>query len=164
MTFKLDSLFNSPDKTYLDTNDLTVLSQYVSSLPERIAVYRILRDQELAVMQPIADALQQRSQEPEAKVERSVRNGLMVLRYVAMAMLLDDSAFVEGRLQGWLPEMVKAHETQALDQQLFKLLDQQLAKLLTPAQLNLLKPSLAKAQELMLDARETVPDALASLL
>jgi hypothetical protein len=79
-------------------------------------------------------------------------------------MLLDDSAFVEGRLQGWLPEMVKAHETQALDQQLFQLLDQQLAKLLTPAQLNLLKPGLAQAQGLMLNTRETVPDVLAGLL
>jgi hypothetical protein len=164
MTSKLDSLFNATEKSYLDTNDLTLLSQYVSSIPERIVVYRILRDQEIAIMQPIADALEQRSNEPEAKVERSVRNGLMVLRYVAMAMLLDDSAFVEGRLQGWLPEMVKAHETQALDQQLFQLLDQQLAKLLTPAQLNLLKPGLAQAQGLMLNTRETVPDVLAGLL
>jgi hypothetical protein len=150
MTFKLDSLFENAEKPYLDANDLTLLSQYVSSIPERIAVYRILRDQEIAIMQPIADALQQRTQEPEEKVERSVRNGLMALRYVAMAMLLDDSAFVEGRLQGWLPEMVKAHETQALDQQLFQLLDQQLAKVLSPAQMNLLKPGLTKARELLL--------------
>ena len=150
MTFKLDSLFESVDKPYLDANDLTLLSQYVSSIPERIAVYRILRDQEVTIMQPIADDLQNRTQEPEAKVERSVRHGLMVLRYVAMAMLLDDNTFVEGRLQGWLPEIVKAHETQALDQHLFQRLEQQLATVLTPAQMNLLKPGLAKAQTLLL--------------
>lgn len=169
MTFKLDSLFESAGKPYLDANELTMLSQYVSSVPERIAVYRILRDQEIAIMQPIADALQQRTQEPEAKVERSVRNGLMVLRYVAMAMLLDDGAFVEGRLQGWLPEMVQAHETQPLDQQLFQLLEQQLAKVLTPAQMNLLKPGLTKAQDLMLGDASPAPaaadlDPLAGLL
>lgn len=171
MTFKLDSLFESADKPYLDANDLTLLSQYVSSIPERIAVYRTLRDQEVAIMQPIADALAQRTQEPEAKVERSVRNGLMVLRYVAMAMLLDDNAFVQGRLQGWLPEIVQAHETQALDQQLFQLLDQQLAKVLTPAQINLLKPGLTKARDLLLGtagAASPAPvedlDPLASLL
>ena len=164
MTFKLDALFNDPEKTYLDTNDLTLLSQYVSSIPERIAVYRVLRDQELAIMQPIADALLQRSGEPEAKVERSVRNGLMVLRYVAMAMLLDDSDFVEGRLRGWLPEMVKAHETQPLDQLLFQLLDQQLPKVLTPAQINLLRPGLAKAKNLVLGTSEAAADPLASLL
>lgn len=168
MTFKLDSLFESAEKPYLDANDLTMLSQYVSSIPERIAVYRILRDQEVAIMQPIADALQQRTPEPEDKVERSVRNGLMVLRYVAMAMLLDDSAFVAGRLQGWLPEMVQAHETQVLDQHLFQLLDQQLARVLTPAQINLLKPGLTKARDLLLGSASPDPaadlDPLAGLL
>lgn len=156
MTFKLDALFDSPDKQYLDASDLSTLSQYVSSLPERMAVYRTLRDQEIAIMQPIADALEQRAGHPEAMVERSVRNGLMVLRYAAMAMLLDDEGFVDDRLQGWLPEMVKAYETQAADQMLFQLLQQQLGKVFSPAQLGLLKPSLEKAQSLMLNTRETV--------
>ncbi|WP_017297020.1 hypothetical protein [Nodosilinea nodulosa] len=162
MTFKLDALFNSPDKQYLDASDLSTLSQYVSSIPERMAVYRTLRDQEVAIMQPIADALQQQAGHAEPLVERSVRNGLMVLRYAAMAMLLDDDGFVADRLQGWLPEMVKAYETQVVDQQLFQLLYQQLGKVFSPAQLNLLKPSLEKAQNLMLNTRETV--TLAGLL
>ncbi|WOD40704.1 hypothetical protein [Nodosilinea sp. E11] len=162
MTFKLDALFDSPEKQYLDANDLSLLSQYVSSIPERMTVYRTLRDQEIAIMQPIADALQQQGGHAEALVERSVRNGLMVLRYVAMAMLLDDDAFVEERLRGWLPEMVKAYDTQAVDQQLFQLLQQQLAKVFSPAQVNLLKPNLEKAQDLILNTRETV--TLAGLL
>ncbi|TVQ13533.1 MAG: hypothetical protein EA368_02055 [Leptolyngbya sp. DLM2.Bin27] len=162
MTFKLDTLFDAPDKQYLDANDLSTLSQYVSSLPERMVVYRTLRDQEVAIMQPIADALEQQGGHSEALVERSVRNGLMIVRYVAMAMLLDDEAFIEDRLQGWLSEMVKAYETQAVDQQLFQLLNRQLSKLFTPAQVNLLKPSLEQAQRLMLDTRETV--TLAGLL
>ncbi len=156
MTFKLDTLFDAPDKQYLDTHDLGILSQYVSSIPERMAVYRTLRDQEIAIMQPIADALQQQGGHPEALVERSIRNGLMVMRYAAMAMLLDDAGFVEDRLQGWLPEMVKAYETQAIDQQLFQLLNQQLTKMFSPAQLNLIKPGLEKAHSLMLNTRETV--------
>jgi hypothetical protein len=164
MTFKLDTLFDEPDKRYLDASDLGILSQYVSSIPERMAVYRTLRDQEIAIMQPIADALQQQGGHPEALVERSVRNGLMVLRYVAMAMLLDDDGFVEERLQGWLPEMVKAYETQTVDEQLFHLLNQQLGKVFSPAQINLLKPSLDRAKSLMLNPRETVNATLAGLL
>jgi hypothetical protein len=164
MTFKLDALFDAPDKQYLDAADLSVLSQYVSSIPDRMAVYRTLRDQEIAIMQPIADALQQQGGHPEPLVEHSVRNGLMVLRYAAMAMLIDDATFVENRLQGWLPEMVKAYETQAVDQQLFQLLNQQLGKVFSPPQLNLLKPSLDKAQALMLNSRETVNATLAGLL
>jgi hypothetical protein len=164
MTFKLDALFDTPDKKYLDASDLSILSQYVSSIPERMAVYRTLRDQEIAIMQPIADVLQQQGGHSEPMVERSVRNGLMVLRYVAMAMLLDDDNFVEDRLQGWLPEMVKAYETQTIDQQLFQLLDKQLGKVFSPAQFNLLKPSLEKAQGLMLNTRETITATLAGLL
>ncbi|MBE9136078.1 hypothetical protein IQ254_02480 [Nodosilinea sp. LEGE 07088] len=163
MAFKLDTLFDAPDKKYLNASDLSILSQYVSSIPERMAVYRTLRDQEVAIMQPIADVLQQQGGHPEPMVERSVRNGLMVLRYVAMAMLLDDDSFVEERLQGWLPEMIKAYDTQAIDQQLFQLLEKQLSKVFSPAQLNLLKPSLEKAQGLMLNTRETVTPTLAGL-
>ena len=115
MTFKLDALFESPDKRYLDANDLSILSQYVSSIPERVRVYRTVRDQEVTIMQAVADTLQQQTNQPEDLVERSIRNGLMVLRYVAMAMLLDDQGFIEERLRGWLPEIVKAYETQAID-------------------------------------------------
>lgn len=163
MTFKLDALFESPDKRYLDASDLNVLSQYVSSIPERVAVYRTLRDQEAGIMQAVADTLQQQGNQSEALVERSIRNGLMVLRYVAMAMLLDDQAFVEERLRGWLPEIVKAYETQALDKQLFQLLEQKLATAMSPAQLSLLKPNLDKAQAIMFETRETVGSSIGSL-
>jgi hypothetical protein len=163
MTFKLDALFDSPDKRYLDANDLSVLSQYVSSIPERVAVYRTVRDQEVAIMQAVADTLQQQTNQPEALVERSIRNGLMVLRYVAMAMLLDDQGFVEERLRGWLPEIVKAYETQALDRQLFQLLEQKLASVLTQPQLRLVKPMLDRAQAIMLDTRETVAPSMAGV-
>ncbi len=164
MTFKLDALFDSPEKRYLDANDLNLLSQYVSSIPERVTVYRTLRDQEVAIMQEVANALQQQSGQPDALVERSIRNGLMVMRYVAMAMLLDDQAFVEERLRGWLPEIVKAYETQALDRQLFQLLSQKLAAVLTPAQMSLLKPSLEKAQAIIFETRETVGSTIGGLL
>ena len=56
MTFKLDALFDSPDKQYLDANDLSTLSQYVSSIPERMAVYRTLRDWEQGISRPDAAA------------------------------------------------------------------------------------------------------------
>ncbi|NMF84814.1 hypothetical protein [Nodosilinea sp. P-1105] len=155
MTLKLDALFDAPGKPYLDTDDLSILSQYISSIPDRTAVYRILRDQEVAIMQPIADALQQVSSQPERVVERSVRNGLMVLRYVAMGMLLDDPTYLASRLQGWMAEIAQAYDTQSLDQQLFQLLQQQLAKVLTPAQCRLLQPGLEAAQALM-QADQTV--------
>jgi hypothetical protein len=161
MNFKLDALFDATNQPYLEDDALGVISQYISSVPERLNVYGLLRDNEVNIMQPIADALSQMPNQSEVAVERSVRNGLMVMRYIAMAMLLDDPHYLEERLKGWLPDMVKAYETQALDQQFFHMLPQQLAQILSPAQQHMLKPSLDKAQSLMLQANEP---ALAGVL
>ncbi|HEY9736516.1 MAG TPA: hypothetical protein V6D06_09540 [Trichocoleus sp.] len=165
MNPKLDALFNEPEKRYLNAEELSVLSQYVSSIPERMKVYRLLRDQEVALMQPVADALQQQLPEmAEAALERSVRNGLLILRYAAMAMLMDDEQFVDHRLQGWLPEIAKAYNTQAVDQKLFEILSQRLAQTLPPQQMSLLKPCLSKAQALLSSDRETVSSISAPLV
>jgi hypothetical protein len=43
---------------------------------------------------------QQMPNQSEVLVERSVRNGLMVMRYIAMAMVLDDTNYLEERLRG----------------------------------------------------------------
>ena len=40
---------------------LSILSQYVSSIPERVRVYRTVRDQEVTIMQAVADTLQQQT-------------------------------------------------------------------------------------------------------
>ncbi|MBD0269676.1 MAG: hypothetical protein ICV77_15455 [Cyanobacteria bacterium Co-bin8] len=119
--------------------------------------YRLLRDQEVALMQPVADSLQQQMPDvPEATLEFSVRSGLLVLRYAAMAMLMDDEVFVEERLRGWLPEMVKAYNTEAVDQKLFEALAQRLSQTLPPQQMSLLKPCLEKAKSLLKSVRDTV--------
>ncbi|HEY9763756.1 MAG TPA: hypothetical protein V6D07_14585 [Trichocoleus sp.] len=157
MNPKLDALFDEPEKRYLNADELSVLSQYVSSIPERMKAYRLIRDQEIALMQPVADTLQQQMPNAsEALLERSVRNGLLILRYAAMAMLVDDEAFMDQRLQGWLPEMAKAYNTQAIDQKLLEIMISRLSQALPPQQMSLLKPSLAKAQAILKNSRETV--------
>lgn len=156
MNPKLETLFDEPDKRYLNVEELNLLSQYVGSLPERIKIYRQLRNEEIAIMQPIADELQrQMPQESEASIERSLRNALLALRYAAMAMLLDDQQFIQQRLEGWLPEIVKAHNTQAIEKVLYSLLNQQLAKVFTAQQLSLIQPVLQVAQRMVLPSSES---------
>jgi hypothetical protein len=111
MNFKLDALFDATDKPYLDDNALGVITQYISSVPDRLKIYGLIRDNEVNIMQPIADALQQMPNQSDVLVERSVRNGLMVMRYMAMAMVLDDTNYLEERLEGWLPDIVKVYDT-----------------------------------------------------
>lgn len=167
MNPKLQTLFDEPEKRYLGTEELNLLSQYVGSLPERIKVYRQLRDQELSLMQQVADQLQQSI--PEASVElqeRAIKTALLVLRYSAMAMLLDDPAFVEQRLEGWLRPILAAYETQSVDTVLHELLNQQLTQLLTTQQMGLLAPSLKQAQDMLLqsDTDSNDNDPLKSLV
>jgi hypothetical protein len=146
----LEALFDEPEKRYLQPDELNVLSQYVSSMPERIKVYRQLRDDEVQTMQPVADQLQQRfTQVPEDSLKRSIQHGLLVLRYAAMAMLMDDPSFVTKRLQSWLPDMVAAYDTLAVDETLHQLLAQRLSSSLTAQQFALLSPALTVAKQLL---------------
>lgn len=150
MNSKLEALFEQPGKRYLDAADLNILSQYASSIPERLKVYRLLRDQEVVLLQPVADLLQQQRPDLSATVlERSLRNGLLLLRYVALAMLMDDPAYISARLQSWLPEMIQSYNSQAVDLALHELLSQRLAQLLLAPQFNLLRPSLEQAKALI---------------
>jgi hypothetical protein len=164
MNPKLDALFNEPEKRYLNADELSVLSQYVSSIPERVKVYRQLRDQEIAIVQPVVDAVQPQFPDvDEATFERCVRNLLLILRYSATAMLMEDAAFVEARLKGWLPEMVKAYGTEAVDQKLLDTLAQRLTQALPPQHMSLLKPGFDQARALIIGSREAVNNVSAPL-
>jgi hypothetical protein len=146
----LETLFDEPEKRYLQPDELNLLSQYVSSVPERIKVYRQLRDGEVQIMQPVADQLQQRfSQVPEAALKRSIQNGILVLRYTAMAMLTDDSGLMTTRLQSWLSDIVAAYDTLAVDEALHQLLAERLASSLTAQQFALLSPALEIAKQML---------------
>jgi hypothetical protein len=146
----LNALFDEPEKRYLQADELNMLSQYVGSLPERITVYRQLRSDELTVMQQVADSLQRQfPQESEDRLKRSLQNGMLALRYAAMAMLMDDPEFVTKRLQSWLPEMVEAYGTRAIDESLHVLLAQQLSSQFSAQQVSLLMPGLNAAKALL---------------
>ncbi|MDI9638139.1 hypothetical protein QQ054_35255 [Oscillatoria amoena NRMC-F 0135] len=148
---KLETLFEEAENRYLKPEELNVLSQYVESLPERLEVYRQIRDREIDIMQTVADRLTaQFPQESKETLERSIKNALLMLRYCAMAMLLNDEAFVKERLLGWLAQSIQTYKTQPIDSALYKLLNQQLAQSLTAKQINLLKPALVLAQTSLL--------------
>jgi hypothetical protein len=148
---QLESLFDEAESRYLKPEELGVLSQYVDSLPQRLETYRLLRDQELDLMQQVADQLQTAMpQEKTETLERSIKYALLMLRYCAMAMLLNDNSFVQNRLLSWLTRTVQTYNTQTVDMALYRLLNQRLSQVLTPQQLSLLKPPLALAQSTLL--------------
>lgn len=150
MNPKLEALFDEPEKAYLQAEELNALSQFVSSLPERINFYQRLRNEEVTLMQAVADALQQKfPQESEDKLKRSLQNAILMVRYAAMAMLTDDVDMVTKRLATWLPEIVAAYDTQAIDAALYALIKEQFAGRFSPAQMALLSPGVDAAERLI---------------
>jgi hypothetical protein len=144
---QIEALFDEAETRYLKPEELTLINQYVGSLPARLDAYRAVRDRELEVMQWVADQLQsQCPNEPVEALERSLKNALLVLRYCAMGMLLDDEAFVQTRLLRWLTETLKVYDSKAIDELLYRLLNQRLAQTLNQKQASLLIPQLQKAE------------------
>ncbi|MBW4578513.1 MAG: hypothetical protein KME42_02945 [Tildeniella nuda ZEHNDER 1965/U140] len=148
---QIETIFDEAEHRYLKSEELGVINQYVSSLPERIDTYRTLRDRELAIMQQVADQLETvLPQETVENLERSLKNALLLLRYSAMGMLLNDEAFVQERLLSWLTTTLSIYNTRAIDTALFRLLNQRLTQALTAQQINLVGPYIAKVQTAIL--------------
>ncbi|MBL1174038.1 hypothetical protein [Pantanalinema sp. GBBB05] len=147
---QIEALFDEAENRYLKPEELNLISQYVTSLPARLEAYRTLRDQELAIMQQVADQLQATMpQEKVEQLERCIKNAMLMLRYCAMGMLLHDPSFVKDRLVGWVSNSMTAFNTQEIDATLYRLLNQQLTVSLDPKHLSLLQPQLNLAQGLL---------------
>jgi hypothetical protein len=147
----IEALFDNAESRYLKADELSILNQYVDSLPERLEVYRQLRNREIEIMQPVADELEAAlPNESKEKLERCLKHAILILRHAAMAMLLNDENYVQHRLLTWIEKTAKAFNTQAIDRLLYPILDRQLSQVLTPAQINLIKPPLMLAQNALL--------------
>jgi hypothetical protein len=148
---QIEALFDEAENRYLKAEELSLMSEYVGSLPARMDTYRMVRDRELEVMQWVADQLQTAMpQENMETLERCIKNALLVLRYCAMGMLLNNDSFVKEKLQGWFTGMIKVYNTQEVDITLYRLLNQRLSQTINPQQLELLAPQLRVAETLLL--------------
>ncbi|NEQ52926.1 MAG: hypothetical protein F6K11_22770 [Leptolyngbya sp. SIO3F4] len=149
-----------PDKSYLTAQQIGHLSQYVGSLADRIRAYRQLREWEINLLQELIDRLPVEVQQNTSAVEQSIKQTILILRYAALGMLVDDVNLGRRRLEGWLPTMVETYQTQAIDKLLHRSLNQQLPRLLTDSQFAMLKPSLEAAQQLLETVEEKLLDSI----
>ena len=145
MNSTIQSLLYDADERYLKASDIVAFKSYTSSLAQRLETYELLRDKEIVIFQPIANQLLAIFPDQQQDLERSLKNWLAVLRYCAMAMLLNSPEFLERRLLEWLTDIVRVHQVQAIDTALYKALQKQLPQLLADKQYALLQPFLAQA-------------------
>lgn len=148
---QLTQLFDEAESRYLKPDEIATVHQYITSLPERLDAYRSLRDQELNLMQRVADQLQRDFANTSIDtLKRSLKHALLLLRTSAMAMLLDDETYLQKRLLQWLTPTMQVYQTQAINTALYRSLNQQLQQTLTLPQLQRLKPMLVLAQTTLL--------------
>lgn len=145
-----------PERSYLTPQEIGSLGRYVSSLSDRIRAYRQLREWEINLIQELVDRLPVTVQKNTEALEQSIKQTILILRYAALGMLVDDVNLGRRRLKQWLPTMVEVYQTRPIDVLLHRSLNQQLPRLLTDSQFALLQPALESAQQLleMIDSEE----------
>ncbi len=147
MTPVIENLFHEAESRYLKPEATAEVSQYMASLKERTGLYRTLRDQEIAWMQPIADNLEQTfPSEQTARLENSLCHAMLSLRHCAMAMLMDDPTYLDSRFLGWFKESMEIHATLEIDSHLHTAMRRQLSTVLNAQQFRLLTPFLDRVK------------------
>lgn len=144
---KIQELINQAQDRYLASDELGLMESYVSSLPDRLKLYKLIRDREIDILQSVAD--QVTSELPNVTVEDlelGIKNLVLVLRYSSMAMLLNDENFLKERLLSWLEGIMSMRDLRRLNDTLYKLLNQTLRQQFSPSQLALLQPLITAAQ------------------
>ena len=150
---EIEALLDHAETRFLKNEELAAFKRYAATLAQRLKVYEFLRDKEVAIFQPIANQLQEIfPQEKQENLERSITHWVLALRHCAMAMLLNDSVFLQERLLGWLSGIVQAHQSQEIEATIWKLLQARLKELLSEQAIAILQPFLDQASTILLMA------------
>ncbi|MDF0556624.1 phycobilisome protein [Kamptonema sp. UHCC 0994] len=150
---EIEALLDHAETRFLKNEELATFKRYAATLAQRLKVYEFLRDKEVAIFQPIANQLQEIfPQEKQENLERSITHWVLALRHCAMAMLLNDSVFLQERLLGWLSGIVQAHQSQEIEATIWKLLQARLKELLSEQAIAILQPFLDQASTILVTA------------
>ncbi|QIZ71685.1 phycobilisome protein [Oxynema aestuarii] len=142
---EMKALIEKAQEQYLKSDDLLRFRRHVASLAQRLQAYKVLRDREEEIFQPIADTLVETfPNESQETLERSLKYWLSAMRHCAAAMLASDSDYLNARLQ-WLTGLMGARDTQEIDRKIDALLRDRVAATLSQKQLAVFEPYLKKA-------------------
>lgn len=150
---KIEALIEEAENRYLKPEEIEAFKQYAILIAQSLKVYESLRDKEIEIFQPVADKLVIAFPQTEQEIlEKVLKHWLMVLRYCAMAMLLNDQEYLQRHLLDWLKGLVQTHQTTEIEAKVYELLQERLKELLSPQALALLQPFLEKARSTLLEA------------
>jgi hypothetical protein len=150
----LRTLLYDSEIAYLQGQQIYLFKHRIDALKESLEVYERLRDREIAIFQPIADELLKAFPMENPKlIERALKHWLSIMRYCAMAMLLNNPEFLQHRLLEWLTDVVQAYQMEAIENHLYELLQASLKTVLSDQQFALIQPFLAQARTTLVSVK-----------
>ncbi|WP_299416447.1 hypothetical protein [Acaryochloris sp. IP29b_bin.148] len=142
MQSTFEDLARAAEDHYLQPTEMNSFKQQVDALQDRLTVYEAIRDHELVIFQTIADQLHKEpASNSPSDIEKVLTHWIAVLRYSAMAMLMDQPEVLTDQL-GWLTDVVSGDEYLSLHQHISELLHQCLHSVLAEDQIMLIEPFL----------------------
>lgn len=152
----LTNFFHLSQHHYLEDAEIREFKHHTDLLGQRLELYELLRDQEIPIFQSVAEQLEATFPEANPKVlEKALKHWLSVIRYAAMAMLMNNHEYLQHRLLEWLTDIIYAHNLQEIEESLSEFLEIKLSELLTGDQLALLNPFLEQAKTTLLTKPES---------
>ena len=152
MINQLNLLFHAAEEGYLQDSELQEYEIAIGNLKERLELYEKLRELEGKLVQRLALNLEESyPNEPPSRLQLALKQWVLVMRYCAMAMLLDDPDFLRYRLLEWLSDVIVAHNLQELENSLNGFLQRRLKKFLTGDERQLITPYLSQARTMLME-------------
>lgn len=152
MQSDLKAILYKAEDHYLQKTEIKDFQNSVASLAQRLETYQCLRDKEIKIFQPIAEELVRAYPEENPKLlEKALKHWLAIMRYSAMAMLINNPEYLQRQILDWLTEMIQAHQMQSVESTIYDSLLLRLEKVLTQQQFALIRPFLDQAQADLLD-------------
>ncbi|MEL6495384.1 MAG: phycobilisome protein [Cyanobacteria bacterium J06623_7] len=150
MIAEIDDLIYQAEAAYLVPTDLGIFKTRVLYLEQRLKIYEQLRELETEVFQYAANYLSDVFvDESPANIKLALKHWLIIMRYCGMAMLSNDSQYLEQRILNWLPEQIAAYEIQELERNLYSCLRKRFKKLLGGESFSILEPYLEQCQRVL---------------
>jgi hypothetical protein len=152
---EIEVLLDQAENRFLKAEELVAFKRQAATLAQRLKIYEFLREKEVSIFQPVANKLQEAFPDEKQEIlERSLKHWLLVLRYCAMAMLLNDRSFLEQRLLDWLAGLVEAHQTQKIELTICNLLQTRIEEILSEQARAILQPFLDQAQSILIQGNQ----------
>jgi hypothetical protein len=145
MFTNLERLSVEVDGRYATSEELDFLKSYFQTFKYRISAYQKIQKNESAIMNQIQENLEKMN--PNIFIQGSVNlkskwrsDTIRVLRYSAMALLIDDPEYLRQRLLIWFSTILQAFKVKDLTQLTCQTMSDVIKNYLTPEENNLFLP------------------------